>query len=131
MSSLHPALLHCRRIFIKNFRLDMLIGIYPHEQNRLQNVVVNIEFWVPLAASTPRNDSIDEVVNHDFVRLGVQEIVQRGHINLQETLCDAVVALCLSHPAIVAVRVATEKREVYPDCECAGVEVFKFKDTPA
>lgn len=125
----HPKLENCRRIFIRNFRLDMEIGIYPHEQNKSQYVLVNIEFWVPLALNTPVRDDIAEIVNHDFVRPGIQEIVSRGHINLQETLCDAIVALVLAHPLVVATRVTTEKREVYPDCECAGVEVFKFKDS--
>ena len=125
----HPKLENCRRIFIRNFMLDMEIGIYPHEQNKSQYVLVNIEFWVPLALNTPVRDDIAEIVNHDFVRPGIQKIVSRGHINLQETLCDAIVALVLDHPLVVATRVTTEKREVYPDCECAGVEVFKFKDT--
>jgi dihydroneopterin aldolase len=128
MSFIHPRLEHCRRVFIRNYRLHMQIGIYPHEQDRQQNVLVNIEFWVPLAETTPKNDHIDEIVNHDFIRPGIQEIISRGHINLQETLCDAIVDLCLSHPTVVAARVSTEKREVYPDCECAGVEVFKFKE---
>ena len=127
---IHPQLQDCRRVFIKNFRLDMHIGIYPHEQNKKQYVLVNIEFWVPLAQTTPARDAIDEVVNHDFVRPGIQKIIERGHINLQETLCDAIVALCLEHPLVVAARVSTEKREVYPDCECAGIEVFKFKQLP-
>lgn len=125
----HPKLENCRRIFIRNFRLDMEIGIYPHEQNKAQYVLVNIEFWVPMALNTPVRDDIAEIVNHDFVRPGIQAIVSRGHINLQETLCDAIVALVLDHPLVVATRVTTEKREVYPDCECAGVEVFKFKDS--
>lgn len=124
----HPKLADCRRVFIKNYRLDMQIGIYPHEQNKNQYVLVNIEFWVPLAQTTPKNDSIAEVVNHDFVRPGIQAFIQKGHINLQETLCDAIVDLCLAHPLVIAARVSTEKREVYPDCESAGIEVFKFKD---
>ncbi len=128
MASVHPKLENCRRVFIKNYRLDMEIGIYPHEQNKSQYVLVNIEFWVPLAMTTPRRDSIEEVVNHDFVRPGIQEIVRQGHINLQETLCDAIVKLCLAHPLVVAARVSTEKREVYEDCESAGVEVFMFKE---
>ncbi len=128
MSFIHPKLEHCRRIFIRNFRLDMEIGAYPHEKNKSQYVLVNIEFWVPLALTTPKNDNINEIVNHDFVRPGIQEIISKGHINLQETLCDAIVDLCLAHPVVVAARVATEKREVYPDCECAGVEVFRFKE---
>lgn len=125
---IHPKLENCRRIFIRDYRLDMEIGAYPHEKNKSQYVVVNIEFWVPLALNTPRFDDIDEIVNHDFVRPGIQKIISRGHINLQETLCDAIVELVLSHPKVVAARVSTEKREVYPDCECAGVEVFKLKD---
>jgi len=131
MSFYPPKLEHCRRIFIRNYRLDMEIGIYPHEKNKSQYVLVNIEFWVPLALTTPKNDNINEIVNHDFVRPGIQAIISRGHINLQETLCDAIVALCLAHPTVVAARVSTEKREVYPDCECAGIEVFKFKDGAA
>lgn len=124
----YPQLKDCRRIFIKNFRLDMEIGAYPHEKDRKQYVLVNIEFWVPLSKNTPVRDDIDEIVNHDFVRPGIQAIVDRGHINLQETLCDSIVKLVLEHPLVVATRVSTEKREVYPDCECAGVEVFKIKD---
>jgi dihydroneopterin aldolase len=123
----HPQLEHCRRIFIRNYRLDMEIGAYPHEKNKSQYVLVNIEFWVPLSLNTPLHDNLDEIVNHDFVRPGIQNIVSRGHINLQETLCDAIVALVLDHPLVLAARVSTEKREVYPDCECAGVEVFKIK----
>lgn len=128
---IHPRLEHCRRIFIRDYRLDMEIGAYAHEKDKLQYVVVNIEFWVPLDLNTPVADNLDEIVNHDFVRPGIQEIVGRGHINLQETLCDAIVALVLAHPKVVAARVSTEKREVYPDCAGAGVEVFKFKDQAA
>ena len=126
----HPQLENCRRIFIRNFRLDMEIGAYPHEKNKQQYVLINIEFWVPLSRTTPVNDDINEILNHDFVRPGIKDIISRGHINLQETLCDAIVALVLDHPLVVATRVSTEKREVYPDCECAGVEVFKFKTDP-
>lgn len=129
MSFIHPKLENCRRIFIRNYRLDMEIGFYPHEKNKPQFVLVNIEFWVPLALSTPTHDSVHEIVNYDFIRPGIQKIVSRGHINLQETLCDAIVKLCLAHPLVVAAKVSTEKREVYPDCECAGIEVFQFKDT--
>jgi len=125
---IHPRLEHCRRIFIRDFRLDMEIGAYVHEKNKQQYVAVNIEFWVPLEWNTPKSDELDEIVNHDFIRPGIQDIVSRGHINLQETLCDAIVALVLAHPKVIATRVSTEKREVYPDCAGAGVEVFKFKE---
>jgi len=54
--------------------------------------------------------------------------IARGHIHLQETLCDDVARIMLEHPRVKAVRVSTEKPDVYPDCESVGVEVFHVKD---
>lgn len=127
MSFAHHNLDSCRRIFIKDYRLEIEIGIYPHEKNKKQLVIVNIEFWIPLSQNTPVADNISEVVNHDFIRPGIQAIINKGRINLQETLCDAILELCFSEPLVIAARVKTEKREVYPDCESAGVEVFKLR----
>jgi dihydroneopterin aldolase len=53
--------------------------------------------------------------------------VSRGHIHLQETLCDDVADLMLAHPKVRAVRVSTEKPDVYPDCQSVGVEIFRIK----
>ena len=50
-----------------------------------------------------------------------------GHIELQETLCDDVANTLLEHPKVQAVRVSTEKPDVYPDCDAVGVEVFRIK----
>ena len=67
------------------------------------------------------------MVDYDFIRRSVSERVQRGHIHLQETLCDDVLALMLAHPRVKAARVSTEKPDVYPDCEAVGCEVFGLK----
>jgi dihydroneopterin aldolase len=52
----------------------------------------------------------------------------QGHIHLQETLCDDVAQAMLTHPKVRAVRVSTEKPDVYPDCDSVGVEVFRIKE---
>ena len=52
----------------------------------------------------------------------------KGHIHLQETLADDVLALMLAHPRVRAARVSTAKPDVYPDCDAVGVEVFGLKD---
>jgi hypothetical protein len=54
--------------------------------------------------------------------------MSKGHVHLQETLCDDVLALMLAHPNVRAARVSTEKPDVYPDCEAVGVEVFGLKE---
>ena len=58
---------------------------------------------------------------------GMGEVYRARHIHLQETLADDVLRLMLAHPRVKAARVATEKPDVYPDCEAVGVEVFGLK----
>jgi hypothetical protein len=63
-----------------------------------QRVLINVDLFVPLAASTPKEDKLSEVLDYDFIRRTVKERVARGHIHLQETLADDLLALMLAHP---------------------------------
>ena len=82
---------------------------------------------MPLAGTTPQRDKIDEVLDYDFIHATIRERIALGHINLQETLCDDLARVLLAHPLVRAVRVSTEKPDVYPDCDAVGVEVLHFK----
>lgn len=126
---LDPRLADCRRIYLRDYRISANIGVHAHEKNGAQRVTLNIEVFIPMTLSTPRHDRIHEVVDYDFVRTIVARRVGAGHINLQETLVDDVARALLAHPAVRAVRVATEKNDVYEDVAAVGVEVFHFKDT--
>lgn len=124
----HPRLAGCRRIFVREAVLDANIGVHAFEKSGPQRVVISVDLFVPLALSTPAHDRIEEVVDYDFVRTTVRGRIERGHINLQETLVDDVARALLAHPAVCAVRVASEKPDVYEDVEAVGIEVLLFKD---
>jgi len=91
---------------------------------------LNVDLYVPLALSTPRHDKIHEVLDYDFIRLTIRHRIDQGHINLQETLVDDIARSLLAHPAVRAVRVASEKPDVYPDVDAVGIEVLHFKEAP-
>jgi 7,8-dihydroneopterin aldolase/epimerase/oxygenase len=63
------------------------------------------------------------------VRQVISQRVGRGHVELQETLCDELATEILAHPQVMAVRLSSCKPDVYPDCAGVGVEVFRFKTT--
>lgn len=128
---LDPRLTSCRRIFLREVLLDANIGIHDHERAGSQRLVINVDVFVPLAVSTPRHDRISEVLDYDFVRLTVRRRIEQGHINLQETLVDDIARALLAHPSVAAVRVASEKPDVYEDVEAVGIEVLRFKDGAA
>ncbi len=130
-SLLHdPRLRDCRRLFLRNHEVRMNIGVHDFEKRGEQRVLINVDLYVALADSTPRRDELDEVVDYDFIRRSITARIARGHVHLQETLCDDVLAMMLAHPKVRAARVSTEKPDVYPDCEAVGCEVFAMKETP-
>jgi 7,8-dihydroneopterin aldolase/epimerase/oxygenase len=123
-----PRLADCRRLFLRNYVVDANIGIHAFEKAGAQRLALNVDLYVPLALSTPRHDRIHEVVDYDFIRVTIRHRIEQGHINLQETLVDDIARSLLAHPAVRAVRVSSEKPDVYSDVDAVGVEVLHFKD---
>lgn len=120
------SLADCRRLFLRNYDVRIHIGVHDFEKQGAQRVIFNVDLYVPLAQSTPQADELHEVVDYDFIRQEITARVIQGHIQLQETLCDDVLARLLAHPRVKAARVSTEKPDVYPDCDAVGCEVFGF-----
>ena len=124
----HPLLVDCRRLFLRDYEVWIHIGVHDFEKQGEQRVKFNVELYVPLSQSTPKADELDEVVDYDFIRREILARVTQGHIQLQETLADEILARMLAHPKVRAARVSTEKPDVYPDCDAVGCEVFGLKD---
>ena len=124
----HPSLRDCRRLFLRNYEVMINIGVHDFEKKAEQRVMINVDLYIPLEQSTPKADHLSEVVDYDFMRETIAKRIAKGHIHLQETLCDDVVKAMLLHPRVRAARVSTMKPDVYPDCEGVGVEVFQVKE---
>jgi dihydroneopterin aldolase len=118
----------CRRLFLRDYEVLINIGVHEFEKKGEQRILINVDLFIPLILSTPKDDQLDEVVDYDFIRSTIARRMAQGHIHLQETLCDDVVKAMLAHPKVRAVRVSTEKPDVYPDCASVGVEVFRIKE---
>lgn len=121
----------CRRLFLRDHVVPVQIGAHDFEKGVTQRLVFNVELFVPYASTTPKADKLAEVVDYDFVREVIAARIAQGHVELQETLCDDLAAQLLAHPQVRAVRLSTQKPDVYPDCSGVGVEVFRMKGANA
>ena len=72
----------------------MRLGIHPHEAVP-QRVRLSVRMTVAYRAA-PSGDRIEEVLDYDFVREGILALAAGQGFALQETLCEAVAALCLA-----------------------------------
>jgi dihydroneopterin aldolase len=112
-----------RRIFIRDLRLQVSIGIHDFEKDGPQTVVVNVDLLLG-SAEAAHGDRIANVLNYDVVHDGIVALAKSRHFNLQETLVEAILDLCLGQPDVIEARVSTEKPDVYKDCR-VGYEAVR------
>ncbi len=115
-----------RKIFFRNLHVDMQMGVHAHEKGRTQPVRINIVLYMS-TSTAPRQDSISEVFNYDQIHAGVQGLIEGRHINLQETLVGEIATMCLGFDEVLAVRVSTEKTDIYPDVDGVGYELVRVR----
>lgn len=115
------------RIIIRKLRLDMLIGIYPHERQTPQRVLVSIEAAMPVRPPGAA-DSIETTVSYEDICNGVKQLAAAGHIGLVETFAERIAALCLSYPQVQTARILVEKPDIIAEADSVGVEIVVTRD---
>jgi 7,8-dihydroneopterin aldolase/epimerase/oxygenase len=109
-----------RHVFVRDLDCQALIGIYDHEKVKPQRVVVNIDLSVKEGSG---DDDISHVVSYEIIVKKVEAIIEEGHINLVETLCEKIAASCLKDRRVIAARVRVEKPDIIPNARSVGVEI--------
>ena len=98
-------------LFVKNWKRGVDIGILPHEQGVLQPLCFDIEVHIS-GASTPSRDEIDAVVDYDYLRTSVDQILDSRRYNLLETLASEILDGCLAPPEVIGASVSISKLAV-------------------
>lgn len=112
-------------VILDDLDVAMRLGIHPHETTP-QRVRLSVHLRVRYAAA-PSADRIEEVLDYDFVRDGVHALAAGPGFALQETLVEAVAALCLADARVREVRVRSTKLDIYPDAT-VGCEIVRTRD---
>jgi dihydroneopterin aldolase len=114
-----------RHVFIRNLEVLAQIGIYGHEQGKLQPVRINVD----LAVEDWKNveDKLDRVVDYATIAAAIRALIEAGHINLAETLAERIAAACFVDPRVCTARVRVEKLHALPGAESAGVEIERAR----
>jgi len=110
-----------RHVFIRDLELLGHIGIHGHEQTKHQPIRINVDLAVEDAQEL--EDRLDRVVDYESITLRIRAIVARGHINLAETLAEAIAEACLEDARVKRARIRVEKLHAVPGAESAGVEI--------
>jgi len=108
-----------QRIFIRDLVLPARIGVHAHELHEAQRVRVSVELRARL--EQPLRDRLKSTVCYDHICTAIRALMAQGHVQLVETLCAQVIALCFNDPRVCEASVTIEKLDVYEDAGSVGV----------
>jgi dihydroneopterin aldolase len=114
-----------RHVFIRDLEVLAQIGIHGHERGKPQPVRINVDLAVEDAAVL--EDRLDSVVDYEANTARIRALIAGGHINLAETLAEAIAQACFADARVGIARVRVEKLHAVPGAESAGVEIERFR----
>ena len=112
---------------LKQLRVDCIVGIYPHERDNIQTVLLDIEIdydFGPPATS----DAIPDAVDYDQIAASVTELIQTRRFQLLETMAEQAAVMLLGRiPKVRTVRLEIRKPAAVPAAGCSFVRIVRTR----
>lgn len=108
-------------IFIRDFRLQTLIGFHRRERVVPQTIRLDLEIGIANTAVF-KSDKVADCMDYDKMTSRIKEVSSQ-HVNLVETLADKVACLLLDEFGAAWVKVSIAKLGILKDVGLVGVTI--------
>lgn len=120
-SSLYFKQIQCMDIiFLKEFRVKTLIGIYPWEKKIPQTIELNIEIALP-SQQASQTDHIEDALDYSKVVDKINSMLAQQHFSLLETLTEHIAQMILNEFGSPWVKISAAKLDVIPGVKQLGI----------
>jgi len=119
--------MHLDKIHIRGLRTRCILGIFPEEREKPQEVELNVTLYADLRQAC-RNDDINDTVDYKGVKMRILELVENSGFFLVERLAQVVADICLDTPHVEAVTVALDKPGALRFARSVAVEITRKKE---
>jgi len=107
-------------VFVRGLEVEAGIGVYDHEQGRLQKLIID----VTLELEAKPIERLSDTVNYETVANAARAIAAEGHVGLVETFAERLARACPEDHRVKRATVRIEKpgalqAVIAPGCEIA------------
>ncbi len=115
------------RIFIRDLRVDAVIGIYEWERRIKQTIAIDLELAADIrrAAST---DAIEDTVNYKAVTKRVIDFVEASEFQLIESLSERIAEIILNEFGLRWVKITLSKPRAVRGARDVGVVIERSRE---
>lgn len=116
-------------IKIKNLRLKTIIGVYEHERNEKQDIILNIHIQSDLSIAA-RSDNLADTLDYDALTKKIISTVESSSYRLIEALAQAVLDIIADYDEKVSAFIEIEKPNAIPLADSVSVVMARNSHLP-
>jgi 7,8-dihydroneopterin aldolase/epimerase/oxygenase len=113
-------------VFIRELKIDTVIGIYDWEQRFPQQVVLDLEMGLDLKAAA-KSGKIDDTLDYKAVAKRIQQHVSGSKFGLVETIAEQVADIVLKEFKVRWVKITLNKPGAVSGSKSVGVAIERGK----
>ena len=114
-------------IFIEGLEIETIIGVYEHERDIKQKVVLDIEMTIP-ESDAASSDNLRHTVDYDAVSKLVTSYVIDTQYQLIESLAEQVASLVLGAFATDSLKLKLSKPGAVKNAKSVGLIILRSVD---
>ena len=115
-----------RKVIIKDFILNIFVGIHSFEKKRKQRVKFNIEILTDPYVY-PNSKDLNSILNYEKVVMQIEKLVNLKHHELLEDLAENIFNIIFKNKLVKKINLKLEKLDILKKTKSVGVEVSKTK----
>ena len=115
------------KIHIRALRARCILGIFPEEREKAQEIELNITLYADLRTAG-QSDNIEDTIDYKSVKLRVLELLEHSSYYLVERLAQAIADMCLDTPRVEAVTVIVDKPGALRFAQSVAVEITRSRN---
>jgi dihydroneopterin aldolase len=113
-------------IYLKDLRIDTIIGIYDWERRTRQTIILDIEMGTDIAKSA-KTDDIKDTLNYKAVAKRIISFVENSEYQLVETLAERIAEILLDEFSVPWLRLTLNKQGAVRGVRDVGVIIERSK----
>ena len=113
-------------IFIRDFRVETLIGFHKRERIVPQTLRLDLEIGIANRAVF-ESDKVSDCIDYELVSIRIRELVNGTHFNLVETLVERIAGIVLEEFGAASVKVSAAKLGILKSAGLVGVSIERTR----
>jgi len=110
------------KVIVENLEIETIIGIYEHERNTPQKVVLDLELFRSIAEAA-KSENIDDALNYHALTNELKTLVGESKCLLIETLAEKITHYILENYELAYVKLTLRKPDALEGSTNVGVVI--------